>query len=225
MDGFRPRLGVPEALYHSTIPPLAFQPRSLINPPRVHPFATRIRLPQGLNGQQEQQTSSGQFMQARAADMAQVNTQSFQAGFGSGPGARGQFTRALDAALVESGFPPAHAPLQYVHPHRYQPPYYASVRNPMENRPTDLQDEIRMRDLARRYVQEGRVLHLSAIETLRFADQDLQCVSKVCNSRLILPSRARTLFTQEFSQLETSMGARDCNVEAFLRHSTGQHFR
>ncbi len=172
---FRPRFGVPEALGHSAVPSLASRPRPAITPPRAHPFATSARLPQGVNGHlepQAQQISLGQFMLPRPADMAQVNQQSFQTGFGTDSGGRGHFTRALEDAMVESGSPRAHAAFQRVQPHGYRGPSYSSIRNPMESRHTEVEHETRMRDLARQYVQEGRILNLSAVETFRFADQD-----------------------------------------------------
>lgn len=174
-DDFRARFGVPEALDHSAVPSLASRPPPAIIPPRFHPFATRARLYQGVNGHpepQDQQISLSQFMESRAAHTAQVNRQSVQTRFGSGPGARGHFTRALEEALVESGRPRANGAFQRVQPHQYRAPSYASVRNPMESRRTEVEHETRMRDLARQYVREGRMFNLSALETFRFADQD-----------------------------------------------------
>jgi IBR domain, a half RING-finger domain len=148
-------------------PPAILAPPSLIPPrlggPRLH--AQDVR---GLNRQfysQDQQMSSGQLAQPQIPEMAQTNQQRFQVGLGSGPGARGHFTRALEEALVESGALRMNAAFQHIQP-RSRVPYS------MQNTPAEVDRDIRMRNPARQHVQESRVMGPSSIETFRSADQD-----------------------------------------------------
>jgi IBR domain, a half RING-finger domain len=85
----------------------------------------------------------------------------------SDPGARGEFTVAMEAALLEAGYRRWNAAVP-----RFVPRQHNDTSETVVEDGITVSRETHMRYLARRYVLEGGAAGLGAIGILRFADQD-----------------------------------------------------
>lgn len=173
----RPRLDVPEAMNRAHWPirhgigpletfapgrgpqPSLIRPRALSNRLGIrHPpdFDRRLRLrdrqmPRGAATPQVPSTPG-------------INQRSFYPRQPSDVGARSEFTRPLEEALLDTGLQRHSAAIQPI-PRLHYPERPHLLFH-------DVGRDTQMRSLARQYVQEGRTMRLSPMGIIRFADQD-----------------------------------------------------